>query len=162
MIPRTVAQWTEILACLRVEHGSKLTPEIVAARILGDFLGYEHPVGGTIAVRTRRQSRKTHDIAELANAIRAVCATMQDAATAGLVNDAANIGVTIGPTTAGKPTWYGHYRVGEGVVAWHSVRNNAGNRIAYATKEAAEAGAKLKLAEAAHSHALDVAIPGRA
>lgn len=159
MIPRTVAQWVEILACLRVEHGSKLTPEIVAARILGDFLGYEHPVGGTAAVRTRRQSRKTHDVAELANAIRAVCATMQDASTAALVNDAANIGVTPGDGAMGKPSWFGHYRVGE---AWHSVRNNAGNRIAYITKEAAEAGARLKLAEAAHAHALDVAIPGRA
>lgn len=151
---RSVAQWTEILAALKVEHGARLTPRHIAERILGDFLGYEHPVGGTVAIRSRRQTRKAHDIAELGNAILASVALLSGVRFA----QAAETGATVGRAIDGKPSWYGHYKIGD---AWHFVTNTNGDRVCYTSPEAAEAGAKVKVAEAAHSHALDVALPGR-
>lgn len=155
MTPRPIAQWTEIFEQLRAEHGAKLTAKHLAERILGDFIGYEHPTGN-VATRARREARKVHDVAELANALKAGVALL-----AGTVPEPVTEGhftATEGPGMNGKPSWYGLYKCrGQ----WAYVLNVAGNRICYMTKEAAEAGAKLKLAEAAHSHALDVAIAGR-
>ncbi len=72
MDARPVTQWTEIFENLRRTCGATLTPEAIAVRILGDLIGYEHPNSGNAVTRQRRQINKDHDVAELANAIRAL------------------------------------------------------------------------------------------
>jgi hypothetical protein len=72
--PRPPEQWLQIL---ENTHRS-ITPTVdgadyetaMAARILGDIQGYEHPTGSQ-ATRERREKIKHRDIAELANALRA-------------------------------------------------------------------------------------------
>lgn len=90
--------------------------------------------------KTRAGRKQFHTNA--AEDIRAVLGALA-AVTKDPPKDQAHIGISIGPMFRGDRTWWGHYRFGG---RWNSVRNDAGNRICYASKEAAEAAAKLTLA----------------
>lgn len=52
--------------------------------------------------------------------------------------------IKVTPIVADKPTWHGAFRLA-GI--WHRVNNDAGNPIAYASPEAAHAGAQFSLDE---------------
>jgi hypothetical protein len=69
MDARPVEQWEQIYAKLPAPNGVD-GDKIIAERIIGDLIGYEQP-SGNAATRARRQARKTHDVEELANALKA-------------------------------------------------------------------------------------------
>ena len=69
MDPHTIEQWMTILGRLPAPTG-RTVEEIMAERILGDILGYQHPSGGANTYR-RRSLIKDRDVKELANALTA-------------------------------------------------------------------------------------------
>lgn len=67
MDARPVEQWTEIFGKLPAPNGVD-ADKLMAERVIGDLIGYEHP-SGSAPTRARRQERKTRDAEELRNAM---------------------------------------------------------------------------------------------
>jgi hypothetical protein len=77
MDPRPIEQWQKILGDLPAPNGEN-AEYIMAQRIIGDFVGYEHP-GGNARTRERRTAIRQRDAQELAHALQAYGRMMFDA-----------------------------------------------------------------------------------
>lgn len=77
MDPRHPDQWEQIITKILEEIRPGEDIDIaVATRIMGDFVGYQHP-NGNPKTRARRQANKDRDTIELANAIKAMASIVR-------------------------------------------------------------------------------------
>jgi len=67
MDARPVEQWIEIFGKIPAPNGVD-ADKLIAERVIGDLVGYEHP-SGNFKTRERRQYRKDRDAQELRNAM---------------------------------------------------------------------------------------------
>lgn len=77
MDARPVDQWTTILGKLPAPEGTN-TEKLMARRIIGDLVGYNHP-NGSERTRKRREIDADRDSQEIANGMIAYARMMFDA-----------------------------------------------------------------------------------